>query len=163
LSRIKIKIYTTGGSIDKTYSTRESDFIVAAPVITQVLNEANIDLDYEVVPICRKDSLEITDLDRRQLAQCISADPNRYILITHGTDTMVATAKALQAIPNKVIVLTGAMKPASFRESDAPFNAGCAIMALQTLPEGVHLVMNGRVFDPTKTKKNLEENRYEQS
>ena len=156
-----IKIFTTGGSIDKGYSTVESDFVVAEPQIASILQEANVALEYEVEPLLRKDSLEITDHDRQLIAARVAADPGRRIIITHGTDTIVETALWLVAIRGKVIVLTGAMQPAAFRRTDAAFNVGCAILAVQTLPDGVYVVMNGRVFDPRRARKNLELDRFE--
>lgn len=158
-----IKIFTTGGSIDKGYSTVESDFVVGEPQIASILRDANVALEYEVEPLLRKDSLEITDHDRQLITDRVAADPGRRIIITHGTDTMVETALRLATIRGKVIVLTGAMQPAAFKRTDAAFNIGCAILAVQTLPEGVYVVMNGRVFDPRRARKNLELDRFEEA
>ncbi|MEM7028085.1 MAG: asparaginase domain-containing protein [Chloroflexota bacterium] len=157
-----IKIFTTGGSIDKYYSTQESDFVVGPPVIDQVLQEANILLPYEVISLLKKDSLDITNEDRHHIYQAIAADPSERIIITHGTDTMIQTAQSLSSIPNKIIVLTGAMQPAAFKVTDAVFNIGCALMAVQVLPIGTHVIMNGQVFDPTQAKKNVAQDRFEQ-
>ncbi len=159
---MKVKIFTTGGSIDKYYSTRESSFIVGEPQVEAVLREANLVIDYEVEPLFQKDSLEITDQDRQMIYDKVKGDSHHRILITHGTDTMAATARQLAQIPGKVIVLTGAMQPAAFKYSDAAFNLGCAFLAVQVLAEGVYLVMNGRVFDPQKTVKNLALDRFEE-
>jgi L-asparaginase len=158
-----IRIYTTGGSIDKTYSTKESSFVVGDPQIDTILRQANVILEYKVESLLKKDSLEITDDDRQSIADRIAADPHRQIVITHGTDTMVETALRLRAVGGKVIVLTGAVQPAAFKESDAAFNVGCAILAVQTLPEGVYVVMNGRVFEPHRARKNLDLDRFEES
>ncbi len=160
---MKVKIFTTGGSIDKGYSTKESDFIIGEPTIEQILIEANVTLDYEIVSLIKKDSLEISDDDRRAIYEMVKTDPNRYIVITHGTDTMIQTAQALSQIPNKVIVLAGAMQPSAFKVSDAAFNVGGAILAVQTLPEGVYIVMNGRIFNPQESIKNLELDRFEET
>jgi L-asparaginase len=158
---MKIKIYTMGGSIDKGYSSRESTFVVGEPQVAAILHEANVNLTYEVEMLSKVDSLDMTDRDRNLLLDRVRSDPNRYILITHGTDTMIETAKALEDIPGKVIVLTGAMQPAAFQKSDAAFNIGCAVIAVQTLPYGVYVVMNGRVFDPHSAKKNPKLDRFE--
>ena len=158
---MKITIYTTGGSIDKAYSTQESSFVVAKPQIASILDEGNVTIEWEVHSICKKDSLELTDSDREAIVEQVRRDPHRYIIVTHGTDTMVETARALSSISGKVIVLTGSMQPAAFRCSDAAFNAGGAIIAVQTLPEGVYLVMNGQVFDPESASKNLKLDRFE--
>jgi L-asparaginase len=158
-----IKIFTTGGSIDKTYSTTESTFVVADPAVETILEEANAQIDYSVESLLHKDSLEITAADRQRIRHKAASTPQRHIVITHGTDTMIDTAQALSDIPGKVIVLTGAMQPAAFKQTDAAFNIGGAIIAVQTLPEGVHIVMNGQVFDPHKARKNLAENRFEET
>jgi L-asparaginase len=152
----KIKIFTTGGSIDKTYDLHASEFLVGPPQIGNVLREANVTVPFEVEEFTRKDSLQITDEEREQLKQLVSSDPAHRIIITHGTDTMNLTGQALSTIPGKVIILTAAMQPASFKDTDAHFNIGCAFIAVQTLPDGVYLVMNGRVFDPFRINKNTE-------
>ena len=83
------------------------------------------------------------------------------MLITHGTDTMVETAAELKGLPDKTIVLTGALNPARFKDSDAVFNIGCAVGAVQCLPVGVYIAMNGKVWDPEHVRKNRRENRFE--
>jgi L-asparaginase len=158
---MKIKVFTTGGSIDKIYSTRESNFVVDEPQVDGIFHQANVVFEYEIEPLFRKDSLELSESDRWVITQKVRAARERYILITHGTDTMIATALELLGIPEKVIVLTGAMQPAAFKYSDAAFNIGSAVIALQTLPEGVYVVMNGKVFDPRYARKNLEMDRFE--
>jgi L-asparaginase len=158
---MKIKIYTTGGSIDKAYSTQESRFVVAEPQIASILDEGNLTIDWDVHSICKMDSLELTDSDREAVVEQVRRDAHRHIIVTHGTDTMIETARALCSVSGKVIVLTGAMQPAAFRRSDAAFNVGGAIIAVQTLPEGVYLVMNGQVFDPESASKNLALGRFE--
>jgi L-asparaginase len=125
------------------------------------LREANISFDYEVESVLRKDSLELTEDDRRLIVENIRSDSNQRILVMHGTDTMVETAKMLVGLPEKTIVLTGSMQPARFRESDAVFNIGYAIAAVQLLSQGVYIAMNGRIFVPYKTWKNVEFNRFE--
>lgn len=160
---MKIKIFTTGGSIDKYYSTHVSDFIVGDPLIAHILQDGNVTVEYEVESLTQKDSLDITEEDRQRIVERVSDDPDHRILITHGTDSVIETAKSLSTISNKVIVLTGAMQPADFKHSDAPFNIGGAILAVQFLPEGVYIVMNGRLFDPFKTRKSVEMDRFEES
>ena len=109
----------------------------------------------------RKDSLDLTDDDRSLIHARVSADPADRILVTHGTDTMVQTANLLADIERKTIVLTGSMQPARLRTSDAAFNVGAAVVAVQTLPPGVYIVMNGCVFDPRTARKNREHHRFE--
>ena len=156
-----VKIFTTGGSLDKRYSTIESDFLVMDPQVGEVLGAANVTLRYEIEPLLRKDSLEITEEDRDLIVERVRADASRHILITHGTDTMALTGQRLSEISGKTIVLTGAMQPAAIKDSDAAFNVGFALAALQILPPGVYLAMNGQIFDPHRTRKNLELDRFE--
>ncbi len=159
---MELEIFTTGGTIDKVYFDAKSTFEVGEPQILEVLREANLSLDYQVTPLLRKDSLDLTDEDRALLRQAILNSSASRIVITHGTDTMTETARALADIPGKTIVLTGAMQPARFRFTDAVFNIASAMMAAQTLPEGVYIAMNGKAFDPAKTRKNVELNRFEE-
>jgi len=159
---MEIKIITTGGTIDKIYFDQKSQFQVGEPQIAEVLREANVTLDYEVQPLLRKDSLDMTDEDRRLICETIEADECERFLITHGTDRMITTARELQKIRNKVMVLTGSMQPAKIRLTDAFFNIGYAIAAVQLLPSGVYIAMNGRIFNPDKARKNVEQNRFEE-
>jgi L-asparaginase len=159
---MRIKIFTVGGSIDKFYSTQKSTFVVGEPQIHNILQDANAVVDVEIESLLKKDSVDVTEDDRQIIFEKVKFDPNRHIVITHGTDTMLATAKVLCSIPDKVIVLTGAMQPAAFKKTDAAFNIGSAILAVQILPVGVHVVMNGKVFDPNKAAKNLELDRFEE-
>lgn len=159
---MKIKIYTVGGTIDKVYFDRKSAYEVGEPKIGEILKEANVTFEYEISPILHKDSLDMTEEDRYLIFDKIASDEHRHILLTHGTDTMIQTAKKLKTIPDKVIVLTGAMEPARFSYSDAAFNIGCAVAAIQTLTPGVYIAMNGRIFDPDRIKKNPEQNWFEE-
>ena len=158
---MQLEIFTTGGTIDKVYFDDKSKFEVGEPQILEVLREANLSIDYQVTPLMRKDSLGLADEDREQVRQAVEASPATRIVITHGTDTMTDTAMALAGIVGKTIVLTGAMQPARFRFTDAVFNIASAMMAAQTLSEGVYITMNGQVFDPATTRKNVEMNRFE--
>ena len=155
-----IKVFTTGGSIDKRYSTQESDFVVGPPQIERLLREGNVTFDYDIESLLRKDSLDVTAEDRQRIVERVRATPYRRVVITHGTDTMIDTARALTSVSGKAIVLTGAMQPVAFKETDAPFNVGCAIAAVQVLPEGVYLVMNGRIFDPQTIRKDVARDRF---
>ena len=160
---MRIKIFTTGGSLDKGYSTRESGFVVMEPQAGRVLGDANVAFDYQIEPLLRKDSLELTDQDRNLILRRVREEDCRRIVITHGTDTMARTALHLAQVPDKIIVLTGAMQPAAFKDSDGPFNLGFALAAAQLLPPGVYLAMNGRIFDPRSVRKNAELDRFEES
>ena len=154
-------IVTTGGTIDKIYFDDKSDYQIGAPQIGEILHALGVGFRFDVVPVLRKDSLHITDDDRDLIRRMIEAQPTRHILVTHGTDTMVETAKALAAISDKVIVLTGALNPARFMGSDAVFNIGCAVGAVQTLSAGIYIAMNGRIWDPAQVRKNIAANCFE--
>lgn len=158
-----IKIFTTGGTIDKTYFDAKSEYEVGDPQIHAILREANVTVPYAVETLLRKDSLDLTDADRALIHDRVSAEAAAHILITHGTDTMVDTARALRDVPEKTIVLVGSLSPARFKHSDAEFNIGFAMAAVQALPPGVYLAMNGRIFTPEHARKNREENRFEEA
>ena len=154
-------IVTTGGTIDKIYFDDKSDYQIGDPQIGRMLEELGVAFRFSVIPILRKDSLHLGDADRELVRATIAAQPARHVLVTHGTDSMVATAKVLSSIQGKTIVLTGALSPARFRGSDAEFNIGTAVGAVQSLPEGVYIAMNGRIWDPAKVRKNVDANRFE--
>ena len=154
-------IVTTGGTIDKIYFDAKSDYQVGEPQIGGILEEFKVAFRFHVIPLLRKDSLFVTDADRQLLRATIAAQDEAHVLVTHGTDSMVQTAEVLAGIPGKTIVLTGALTPARFEGSDAVFNIGCAVGAVQSLPEGVYIAMNGRIWDPRKVRKNVEANRFE--
>ena len=155
-----IRIFTVGGTIDKIYFDAKSSYEVGPPNITEVLSGLSLNLDYEVVSLMQKDSLEMTDADRETVRQAVTAAPENEIVITHGTDTMVDTARVLDTIPNKTIVLTGALSPALFKNSDAMFNIGAALTAAQIKDAGVYIAMNGVIFDYDKVRKDVENNRF---
>lgn len=157
-----IQIITTGGTIDKVYFDAKSEYEVGPPQITEILRDAHVTFPFAVEAVLHKDSLELTDDDRRLIRERIEASPCAQVLVTHGTDTMIQTAKALEAIPGKTIVLTGSMQPARFRVTDASFNVGCALGALQSLPPGVYIAMNGRIWDPRHIRKNVERHCFEE-
>ncbi len=162
-NRMKIKIFSCGGTIDKVYFDAKSDFSVGEPHIRAVFKDANIDFDFVVESLMRKDSLEMTGEDRALIRDRISNEEANLILLTHGTDTMTLTAEALMGISEKVIVLTGSMTPARFHVTDAIFNIGCAVGALQSKPPGVYITMNGRVFTAGKVRKNRDRQRFEET
>lgn len=154
-------IVTTGGTIDKIYFDDLSSYQIGEPEIGKILAGFGVGFTFNVIALMRKDSLHITADDRDLIRRTIEAQPHAHVLVTHGTDTMVETAKVLASIPGKTILLTGALNPARFQSSDAVFNIGCAIGAVQTLPAGVYIAMSGRVWDPFKVRKNRDANRFE--
>ena len=150
-----IRLLITGGTIDKQYNELNGELIFTQSGIEDMLAQgrAKLDIAYETVML--KDSLDMDDNDRQQiLKSCLSCDESQ-IVITHGTDTMVETSQVLAAkIKDKTIVLLGAMVPYQFKNSDALFNLGCAVAAVQTLGYGVYVTMNGRVFNYDEVIKN---------
>ena len=158
---MKIKFLTTGGTIDKIYFDAKSTFEVGDSMIDQILADGNVTIDYEVVALMRKDSLELTDCDRQTIFDIIVNDEEKLFIVTHGTDTMTTTANKLSEIDDKVIVLTGALTPARFRTTDAVFNLGMAVATVQTKPPGVYLAMSGQVFDAGTVRKNKDAQRFE--
>ena len=159
--QIGVTVITTGGTIDKVYFDALSNYEVGTPVVTGLLTEAGVEVPYTVQSLMQKDSLELTSKDRDAIREAVEKAQTSGVLVTHGTDTMVETAKALAGIPGKTIVLTGALKPARFKDTDAQFNVAAAFVAVQVLPPGVWIVMNGRVFDPEHVRKNRDANRFE--
>lgn len=156
-----IKFITTGGTIDKVYFDALSDYEVGDSPISQILSEGLVAFEHDVVPLLQKDSLEMTDDDRKVLRDYISNDDGDKYVITHGTDTMPETADALTDLPGKTIVLTGALTPARFRTTDAVFNVGMAVAAVQACSPGVYIAMSGQVFPAGAVRKNRAENRFE--
>ncbi len=158
-----ITFITTGGTIDKVYFDAQSRFEVGETTLEHMLRQGEVAFEYVILPLMRKDSLELTDTDRRAIRAAIEASDDRRFVITHGTDTMVETARALEGLGDRVIVLTGALSPARFQQSDAPINLGLAMGAVQTCGPGVYLAMNGRIFPPHGVRKNRKENRFERT
>ena len=161
LGMSSLQVFSTGGTIDKIYFDANSEFEVGSPQVPVLLREVGYPLDYAFESLLSKDSLDLTDDDRRRIAEAVRTTPARRVVITHGTDTMIETARRLQGISNKTIVLTGALQPARFKTSDATFNLGGAITAAGLLAPGVYIAIQGQVFDPDRTRKNREKQRFE--
>ena len=157
-----IRFITTGGTIDKVYFDALSQFEVGESPLQQMLTEGRVEFEYDVVPMLQKDSLEMMDEDRQQLRDFIAADDADKYVITHGTDTMPQTAEKLTDMPGQTIVLTGALTPARFRTTDAVFNVGMAVAAVQVCQPGVYIAMSGQVFPAGAVRKNRDENRFEE-
>jgi L-asparaginase len=145
---MKILFLQTGGTIDKDYprTTKGYAFEITTPAVERILPRINPTFEYEIKTVLRKDSQEITDADRQKIVDACDSSSIDKIVITHGTDTMIETAAALVKVPNKTIVITGSMRPEKFSDSDAPFNVGAAIGALNVLSPGIYITMNGRVY-----------------
>jgi L-asparaginase len=156
-----IRFVTTGGTIDKIYFDDMSQFEVGESQVQHILTEGLVNFDYDIVSMFRKDSLELTEEDRQKLRDYIGHDDAEHYVISHGTDTMVDTAAVLAGIPGKTIVLTGALSPARFKTTDAVFNVGMAVAAVQTVKPGVYLAMSGQIFEAGKVRKNRDKNCFE--
>jgi L-asparaginase len=159
---MKIQLIITGGTIDKSYNMSNGLLHFVDSHIPNMLTEARCRADFELEKIMLKDSLDMTDSDRLQLITACRDCSAERIIISHGTDTMVDSARLLaDAVDDKTIVLTGAMIPYVFEKSDALFNLGSAFSAVQCLPVGVYITMNGRVFEAHNVIKNREEGVFE--
>ncbi|MGB5334417.1 MAG: asparaginase domain-containing protein, partial [Woeseiaceae bacterium] len=154
-----IRFVTTGGTIDKIYFDELSQFEVGESQVQHILAEGLVAFDFDVVPLMHKDSLEITDEDRRKLRDFIASDDASHYVVTHGTDTMPQTADMLKGLDGKTVVLTGALTPARFKTTDAVFNVGMAVAAVQVAGPGVYIAMSGQVFRAGAVRKNRAENR----
>lgn len=155
-----ILIVTTGGTIDKQYFDALSAYQIVESAVPDVLKTSRVTHPVRIVELLRKDSLDLTPEDRSLLASTIAAAPETQVVITHGTDTMTDTAEVLSSIPDKTIVLVGALAPARFAQSDAPFNLGMALACSQVAPAGIWITMNGSVFDGLKVRKDREAGRF---
>jgi L-asparaginase len=145
---MKITFIQTGGTIDKDYprTTKGYAFEISEPAIKRVLEKLNPAFEFEIITVLKKDSLEITKQDRQKIIDICNNLDNQKIIITHGTDTMIKTAEKLSKIKDKTIVITGAMRPERFYNSDAPINIGVAIGAVNVLERGVYIAMHGKVY-----------------
>lgn len=159
---MKIIFYTAGGTIDKVYFDSKNSYEVGDSILDEILQEGNITFDYESKVIMQKDSLDLTEKDRNTIYGHIKKETSRYIILTHGTDTMIETAKKLSTIKDKVVVVTGSISPARFKTSDAAFNIAFAVGAVQTLDDGIYIAMNGRIFHPHNVVKNTEKGVFEE-
>lgn len=162
-----VHVLTTGGTIDKVYFDAKSAFEVGEPQIDLLFREAQVAFTYEVEVLFRKDSLDLGADDRALVAQRVLDCPHDRVIVTHGTDTMAETARAVARAldaagdDQKVVVFVGSLTPARFKATDAEFNVGFAAAAVQALGPGVHIAMNGRVFDPFHVRKDRDQNRFE--
>ena len=152
-----IRIFVTGGTFDKEYNELTGDLFFKDTHVQEMLRLGRCKLDLSISTLMMIDSLDMNDALRSEIsAACISSKEDK-ILITHGTDTMAITASVLaEKVKGKTIVLTGAMVPYKFGSSDGLFNLGSALAYVQSLPHGVYVAMNGKIFDGTNVKKNKE-------
>jgi len=160
---MSIRIFVTGGTFDKEYNELNGQLFFKDSHIQEILKLGRCKAEVNVRTLMLVDSLEMTDADRKIITDnCRLADEKR-IVITHGTDTMITTAKVLaENIHDKTIVITGAMIPYKFGSSDGLFNLGSALAFAQTLPAGVYIAMNGRYFTWNNCKKNRQTGFFEE-
>ena len=156
-----LEILTTGGTIDKVYFDKKSNYEVGDPFVEELLHKMNVNISFNVKSLMKIDSLDMTDIHRMEILNYIMNSNSNNFLITHGTDSIVETAIYLKKISDKTIVLTGSLKPAIFIDNDAIFNVGSALTSAQILKNGVYIVINGQVFNPDNVRKNLEKNIFE--
>jgi L-asparaginase len=159
---MEIVFVQTGGTIDKDYPKIEKGyaFEIAEPAVRRILQRVNPNFDFEIISILRKDSQDITEEDRKKIQETCQKAKSQKIVITHGTDTIIETAKRLSKVKNKVIILTGAMKPERFFDSDASFNIGTAVGAINVLNNGIYIAMNGRIYPWNNVKRNPETGQF---
>jgi len=161
---MSIRVFITGGTFDKEYDEIEGKLYFKDTHMREMLELGRSRLDVNIRTLMMVDSLDMTEEDRTLIMEnCKHVDENQ-IVVTHGTDTMTATAKVLAvAKMEKTIVLTGAMIPYKFGSSDGLFNLGAALGFVQSLPHGVYVAMNGRCFDYDKVRKNKETGVFEEA
>ncbi|TVR64224.1 MAG: asparaginase [Gemmatimonadales bacterium] len=160
---MRIRIFVTGGTFDKAYDEIRGELSFGNTHLPDMLARGRCGLDVEIRTIMMVDSLEMSDADRELIAANCRRVPEDRIVVTHGTDTLVETARVLAAtVPDRTIVLTGAMIPYAFGSSDGLFNLGSALSFAQVLPHGVYVAMNGRVFPWDGVRKNRKTGRFEE-
>lgn len=158
-----IRVFVTGGTFDKEYDELSGRLYFKDTHLPEMLRLARCRLDVSVRNLMMVDSLDMTDGDRRIIVESCRGCPEERIVVTHGTDTMAETARALLAAGlGKTVVLTGAMIPYAFGSSDGLFNLGSALSFAQVLPAGVYVAMNGRVFPGDRVRKNRQTGVFEE-
>ena len=153
---MKIRILVTGGTFDKEYDELTGRLFFRDTHLPEMLRLGRCRLDLAIETVMMIDSLELEDSGRMAIVERARESAETAIVITHGTDTMVETARALAAgaLRGKTIVLTGAMVPYAFGSSDGLFNLGSALSFVQVLPAGVYVAMNGQHFPWNGVEKN---------
>lgn len=160
---MKIKIFVTGGTFDKEYNELNGELFFKDTHLTEILALGRSRVAVDIQTLMMIDSLQMTDQDRNKIVQNCLQCPENKLIITHGTDTMVETAKVLaEKVKGKTIILTGALIPYKFGSSDGLFNLGSALAFAQSLPAGVYIAMNGRYFYWDNVRKNREVGIFEE-
>jgi L-asparaginase len=152
----------TGGTFDKEYDEIRGELSFGDTHLPEMLRRGRCALELEIRTLMMVDSLELSEADRETIARNCQRAPEDRIVITHGTDTMVETARVLaEQVTDKTLVLTGAMVPYAFGSSDGLFNLGSALSFAQVLPAGVYIAMNGRCFTWSDVRKNRKTGMFE--
>jgi L-asparaginase len=155
-----IEIFITGGTIAKRYDELSGELVFDDNHLVKILKDARVGTKVKLTPLFLKDSLDMDDIDREIIYQSVENSKHKKIIITHGTDTMVESAKKLSTIKDKTIVLTGAMIPFAFKNSDALFNLGSAFSVVDILENGVYICMNGKCFKWDEVKKDTKVGKF---
>jgi len=160
---MNIKVFVTGGTFDKEYNEIEGKLYFKDTHVAEMLSLGRCKVEIDLTTLMLKDSLDLSDDDRRLIIEHCRKASAEKIVITHGTDTMELTARALgKATLGKTIVLTGAMIPYKFGSSDGLFNLGSALAFAETLPADVFIAMNGRFFSWNNVRKNKKTGEFEE-
>jgi L-asparaginase len=159
---MSIRVFVTGGTFDKKYDELRATLDFQDTHVPEMLRLGRCELDVSIRTLMMVDSLDMSESDRESIVDnCRRADETQ-IVVTHGTDTMVETARAIaDNVKDKTIVLTGAMVPYAFGSSDGLFNLGSALSFVQVLPPGVYIAMNGRYFSWDNVRKNRDVGAFE--
>ncbi len=152
----KIKIYTCGGTFEKVYDPISGELTFKNSIIEEMLKISRITVPTNVEELMLIDSLDMNKKHREKISKKVAADENNHIILIHGTDTMVESAKEINVHKRdqQIVILTGAMIPFAIKKSDALFNFGCAITGLNYVSPGVYIAMNGKIFEYAKVSKN---------
>lgn len=162
---MSIKIIATGGTFDKEYNEINGELFFKKTHLKEMLQLGRCKLNTKLQVLMLKDSLNMTQKDRKQILDACKKSKEKRIVITHGTDTMPETAKFLGKnlanLKNKTIILTGAMIPYKFGSSDGLFNLGSALSFAQSMPNGIYIAINGKIFNWNNVKKNKPKGQFE--
>lgn len=160
---MRIRVLVTGGTFDKQYDELTGRLFFRDTHVLEMLARGRCRVEVTVETVMMVDSLDLDDAGRQSIVARCRASVERAIVITHGTDTMVETARAIAGagLPDRTVVLTGAMVPYAFGSSDGLFNLGSALSFAQVLPPGVYIAMNGQYFVWDRVRKNREDGIFE--
>jgi len=160
---MQIALIQTGGTIDKDYpkNIQGHCFEITDPAYLRMIEKLpKANIEWISIPLLRKDSMELTTADRQLILENCLLTKSDKIIITHGTDTLLETAKILSKIANKTIVLTGAMRPERFSNSDADIHFGMALAGVQTFPSGIYIAIQGLIQPYNKLQRNTQNGLY---